>query len=97
MKEIKICIEKMEYVDILLQKVGILEDYDKAYRKQIYLVIFISGVNMISLGINWSFSHFMCLRCPFFARIMLAIKFQYPVTIMFISDFTFINIVRYAN
>ncbi|XP_033231710.1 putative gustatory receptor 28b [Belonocnema kinseyi] len=92
-KGVKIIIQSIQKVDVLLRKLGILDEYDKMFMKQIFLTAFTVTMITILTIIN-GYTLFMCAFCSYDIKMIFVMKYNYPVGIMFINDITFISYIR---
>ncbi|XP_043480192.1 putative gustatory receptor 28b [Leptopilina heterotoma] len=91
-KGLKICIQKIERVDDLLQKIGISKDYDKTIKQELGRVCAIYIIVIIVIVINSA--SMVDGDTPKNVKAAMIIAVHYPLALIFVADSVFLVIVR---
>ena len=91
-KGLKKCTQSIGVVDELLEKMGIMKDYDKTMLKEmgstlgtLLLILLVITVNSFSLFVK---------DTPVHVKIILVLSTHYPIILIFVADMTFLCLVR---
>ena len=92
MKGLKKCLESIEVVDELLQKMGIPKNYDKTFVRDLrcIFIMLITFVCVITINSSVMFIN----EPPLYIKASYVVSAHYPIILIFFADMMFLSFVR---
>jgi len=91
----KMAIMRIMMCEKTMEQMGIQKNYRKLYLNQLYALVFIVLTFIIFIII--SYDGMFVKDTPMHVKIVLILAINYPIALLYVSDVSFLQWVRYDN